>query len=245
MKNSNIKITISYILIVLILILVTVTLVNVWYKKSNSNSNGNSNSQNSTENNTKSNDLLITVEDVFKMEESEYQIVFTGRVIQGEVKIGDKVQVLGLGDNYTSKVVKIEQFRKDINSAKAGESVGIRLDNLKDRTDIKRGQVVIKPDSMKSYKSFEADMEITYSKTRGGVGINISSDENIYCYFRTEKSKSSIEYRKNVSTLKKGDKFSSKVELVDDFAMEVGTTFELRNEENEKIGSGVVTKVYE
>ena len=211
--KENITKIIGSILLVLVIIFITVIAVNIFYNKNN-----------------KSDDLLMTIEDVFEMEGLDEKIVFVGRVMQGNIKIGDEVEVLGLGDSYTSTVVRLEELREEVKEAKTGESVGVSLDNLQNRDDIKRGQVVIKPKSMKSFKHFKADIEFTEE---------IESTETINCFFRTLSLKADLK-----TTPRKG-KFSTEIVLENDMAMEVGTTFELRNSQNTKIGTGTVSKVYE
>lgn len=239
-RTNNTKIVIASILITLILIIFTVTVVSVILKN-------NTNNKDNTTVEDSNNYLLMAIDDIFYIEEQGTTI--TGTIEKGEIKINDEIQILGLGKNTITKVVGIKHFRDNIENAKAGEAISVILpENIK-RDDVLRGQVVITPNTMKSYKRFKAKVEITDSKTYGGKEIIIDNPENISYYFRTASTSGVIKYMENGNTLKKGDSIETEITLDTDFVMEKGTEFEVRYNtkfwNTYKVGEGIITEVYE
>lgn len=239
-RTNNTKIIIASILIAVLLIISTVTVVSVILKNNNNNKD-NTNIKDTSDN------LLMAIDDIFYIEEQGTTI--TGTVEKGKIKIDDEIQILGLGKNIITKVVEIKHFRENINNAKKGDAISIVLpENIK-KEDILRGQVIIKPNTMKSYKRFKAKIEITDSKTYGGKEIIIDNPENISYYFRSNSSSGVIKYMENGNTLKKGDSIETEIILDTDFVMEKGTEFEVKYQGKYgvpyKVGKGIITEVYE
>lgn len=239
-KTNNTKIIIAYILIILLLIISTITIVSV-ILKNNTNNKDNPTTENS------SNNLLMAIDDVFYIEEQGTTI--TGTIEKGEIKVNDKIQILGLGKNITTKVVGIKHFRENINSAKKGDAISIILpENIK-KEDVLRGQVIMTPNTMKSYKKFKAKIEITDYETYGGKEVIIDNPANISYYFRSESFNGTMKYMENGNTLKKGDKIETEIILDTDFVMEKGTEFEVKYQGKYgtpyKVGKGIITEVYE
>ena len=237
---NNTKIIITSVVIVLLLVIFTITVVSV-ILKNNTNNKDNPTTENS------SNNLLMTIDDIFYIEEQGTTV--TGTIEQGELHVNDEIQILGLGKNITTTVVGIEFLRNELASAKAGDSVGIILpENIK-KEDVLRGQVIMTPNTMKSYKKFKAKIEITDSKTYGGKEIIIDNPENISYYFRTTSTSGTIKYMENGNTLKKGDSIETEITLDTDLVMGIGTEFEIRYKtelyNTYKVGKGVITGIYE
>ena len=238
-NESSKKVILSSVLIVLLLILSTVIVVNVILKN-----NTNKNDSIPTEN--INNNLLMTIEDVFNIDEQG--TVITGTIEKGKIKVNDEIQILGLGKNVITTVVGLEFLRNKLDSAKAGDSVSIFLPKHIKYEDILIGQAVITPNTMKSYKRFKTKIEITDAETIGGKELVLNSKTKLYYDFKAKNYNGEMTYMTNNVTLKKGDVFETDIILETDIVISVGTKFKIIKEgkySKEKIGEGIVTKVYE
>lgn len=188
---------------------------------------------------TESNDFLMTVEDVFSIEGRG--TVITGRVVRGEVKVGDSIEIVGMGkEAIATKVLSIEKFREDKTTAKEGESIGIILENVS-REDVERGHVLSKPNTIQAHTEFEAEIS-TLSEEKGGKRTFFTDGYKPEFYFRTIGINGLVSLI-NAEEVKPGDEASIKVVLTKSVAIEIGTEFSIR-EGGRTIGSGKVTKVY-
>ncbi len=183
--------------------------------------------------------FLMPVEDVFTI--TGRGTVATGRVERGEIKMGDTVEIVGLKDEITTTVVTgVEMFRKLLDSAVAGDNVGLLLRGIK-RDDIERGQVVSKPKSIHPHKNFEGQVYVL-TKEEGGRHSPFFNGYRPQFYFRTTDVTGSIELEKGVEMVMPGDHTKIVVKLITPIAVEEGLRFAIR-EGGRTVGSGVVSKI--
>ncbi len=188
----------------------------------------------------KNGDFLMSVEDVFSI--SGKGTVATGRVLRGTVKVGDKVQVIGLDHEIiTTEVVDIQAFRQSMEYADAGNDAGLYLKDV-ERDDVVRGQVLAKPNSIKAYKKFDADIYF-YSTKEGGRATAFFANYRPQFCFRTAVIAGGITLPSGVEMVNPGTNIKLTVELEVDVAMEVGDIFDVRDT-GRTAGKGTVTKIY-
>lgn len=184
--------------------------------------------------------FLLPVEDIFTI--SGRGTVATGRVERGSVKVGDEIQVIGLDrEVITTKVIGIEMFHKTLDEAKEGDNAGLLLENVS-REQIERGQVIVTPNSINTYKKFDAEIT-TLTKEAGGRHTPFFTNYRPQFYFRTADITGVITLPEGVEMVMPGDKVNATVELNKSVAMEEGDEFSIR-EGGKTIGTGKVTKVY-
>ena len=255
MKINNKK-GISLILII-ILILVILSAVGITLTLVIKNNEDNEIKNNLTENDTNiveskensdsqsevnSNDFLMTVEDVFSIayDTDEEQTVVTGRVERGEVRIGDTIEIVGMGkESITTEVTRIEMFREEKDILKEGESAGLALVNIS-REEVERGQVLAKPKSIEAYTSFEAQITML-TQEKGGRSNPFFDGYKPEFYFRTIGINGLVRLE-NIEMVNPGDSATIKVDLTKSIAMEIGTEFKIR-EGGRVIGTGKVVKI--
>nr|YP_007890483.1 translation elongation factor Tu [Andalucia godoyi]AGH23977.1 translation elongation factor Tu [Andalucia godoyi] len=182
--------------------------------------------------------FLMPVEDVFSI--SGRGTVATGRIEQGTVKVGEEVEILGLGKNTKTTCTGIEMFRKLLDSGQAGDNVGLLLRGLK-REEILRGQVICKPGSIKPYSKFEAQVYVL-SKEEGGRHTAFLSNYRPQFYFRTADITGNIQLPEGVQMVMPGDNVKFVVDLIAPVAMVEGLRFAIR-EGGRTVGAGVVSKL--
>lgn len=168
--------------------------------------------------------------------------VVTGRIERGVVKIGDKVDIIGIKDTTTAVCTGIEMFCKILDEGRAGDNVGVLLRGVK-REDVERGQVLIKPGSVLPYKKFEAEVYIL-TKGEGGRHTSFTKGYKPQFYFRTTDVTGSIELGEGVEVVIPGDTVRINVVLFSPVAMEVGLRFAIR-EGGRTVGAGLVINVVE
>ena len=184
--------------------------------------------------------FLMAVEDVFSIEGRG--TVATGRVERGVIKVGDEVEIIGLKDKSSKTTCTgVEMFRKQLDSGRAGDNVGLLLRGLK-REDIERGQVLAKPNSITPHKVFECEV-YCLSKEEGGRHTPFFSGYRPQFYFRTTDVTGSASLV-GAEMCMPGDNVKLKVELQKPIAMDEGVRFAIR-EGGKTVGSGVVTKIIE
>lgn len=184
--------------------------------------------------------FLMPVEDVFSI--SGRGTVVTGRVEQGMIKVGEEVEILGLGKNQKSTCIGIEMFHKLLDSGQAGDNVGLLLRGVK-RDDVIRGQVVCKTGSIKPHKKFEAQVYIL-SKEEGGRHTPFFTNYRPQFFFRTSDVTGTVQLAENVQMVVPGDNVVFTVELIAPIAMAEGLRFAIR-EGGKTVGAGVVSKIIE
>ena len=166
--------------------------------------------------------------------------VVTGQIDKGIIKVGDKVEVIGLGDDQDTTCISIESFNEEIPEASAGLNVGLLLRNIK-HNEIGRGQVIAAPKSIKAEKKFKAEVYVL-SKEEGGRHVPFFSGYRPQFYFGTTDVTGTISTTE-VEMCMPGDNVTINVELGKGIAMDTGSRFAIR-EGGKTIGSGRVTQIF-
>jgi elongation factor Tu len=184
--------------------------------------------------------FIMPVEDVFSI--TGRGTVATGRVERGQVKIQEEVELIGLGVHKKTVVTGIEMFRKELDSAMAGDNAGILLRGV-DKNEIERGMVLAKPGSITPHKKFEGEVYIL-SKDEGGRHTPFFNGYRPQFYFRTTDVTGVAQLPQGTEMVMPGDRVMLSVELISEIAMEEGLRFAIR-EGGRTVGAGVVTKIVE
>jgi len=183
--------------------------------------------------------FLMPVEDVFSI--TGRGTVATGRVERGQVKIQEEVELIGLGLHKKTVVTGIEMFRKELDSAMAGDNAGILLRGV-DKKEIERGMVLAKTGSITPHSEFEGEVYIL-SKEEGGRHTPFFNGYRPQFYFRTTDVTGVAELPEGTEMVMPGDKVKLKVKLITDIAMEQGLKFAIR-EGGRTVGAGIVTTIF-
>ncbi len=183
--------------------------------------------------------FLMPVEDVFSI--TGRGTVATGRVERGEVKLQEEVELIGLGIHKKTVVTGIEMFRKELDSAMAGDNAGILLRGV-DKNEIERGMVLAKTGSITPHTVFDGSVYIL-SKNEGGRHTPFFNGYRPQFYFRTTDVTGVASLPEGTEMVMPGDNVNLKVELISEIAMEEGLRFAIR-EGGRTVGAGVVTKIY-
>jgi elongation factor Tu len=185
--------------------------------------------------------FLMSVEDVFSIKGRG--TVATGRIERGVVKVGDEVEIIGLGPNRKTTITGVEMFNKTLESGQAGDNVGALLRGV-EKDDIERGQVLAKGGSITPHTKFEAEVYVL-TKEEGGRHSPFFSGYRPQFYFRTTDVTGKIELLGGAEMCMPGDNITMSVDLGDKpIAMEEGLRFAVR-EGGRTVGAGVVTKITE
>ncbi|WP_299278266.1 elongation factor Tu [uncultured Georgenia sp.] len=183
--------------------------------------------------------FLMPIEDVFTI--TGRGTVVTGRVERGTLNVNDEVEIVGIKDqSIKTTVTGIEMFRKLLDTAEAGENVGLLLRGTK-REEVERGQVVVKPGSITPHTEFEAQVYIL-NKDEGGRHNPFYSNYRPQFYFRTTDVTGVIQLPEGTEMVMPGDNTEMTVSLIQPIAMEEGLGFAIR-EGGRTVGSGRVTKI--
>jgi len=182
--------------------------------------------------------FAMAIEDVFSIEGRG--TVVTGRIERGVVKVGEKVQIIGLKDTQETTCTGVEMFNKTLDSGMAGDNVGILLRGTK-KEDVERGQVLAAPNSIKPHTKFEAEVYVL-SKEEGGRKTPFFSGYRPQFYFRTTDVTGAVTLMGGADMCMPGDNVKLEVELGKPIAMDEGSRFAIR-EGGRTVGSGVVTKI--
>jgi len=183
--------------------------------------------------------FLMAVEDVFTI--TGRGTVATGRVERGVLKTSEEVEIIGFRDETRKTVVtSIEMFRKILDTAEAGDNVGLLLRGV-DRDDVERGMVIAKPGSIKPHKHFKAEVYVL-RKEEGGRHTPFVSGYRPQFYFRTTDVTGEIRLPSGVEMVMPGDNVNMEVMLVSPVAIESGLRFAIR-EGGRTVGAGVVTEM--
>jgi elongation factor Tu len=183
--------------------------------------------------------FLMAIEDVFSI--AGRGTVATGRIERGVIKVGEEVEIIGLGDSHKTTCTGVEMFRKEMAEGKAGDNVGCLLRGVK-REEIQRGQVLAKPGSITPHTKFEAEV-YCLSKDEGGRHTPFFSGYRPQFYFRTTDVTGTANLV-GADMCMPGDNVKVSVELHKPIAMDDGVRFAIR-EGGRTVGSGVVTKIVE
>ncbi len=184
--------------------------------------------------------FLMPVEDVFSI--TGRGTVATGRVERGEVKLGQEVELIGLGVHKKTVVTGIEMFRKELDSAMAGDNAGILMRGI-DKKEIQRGMVLAQVGSITPHTKFEGEVYIL-SKDEGGRHTPFFNGYRPQFYFRTTDVTGIVDLPEGTDMVMPGDNVKLKVSLITEIAMEEGLRFAIR-EGGRTVGAGVVTKIFE
>lgn len=168
--------------------------------------------------------------------------VVTGRIERGTVKIGEKLDIVGIRDTVGAVCTGIEMFCKILDEGRAGDNVGVLLRGVK-REDVERGQVLAKPGAALPYFKFESEIYVL-TKAEGGRHTTFTEGYKPQFYFRTTDVTGSIKLQEGVEVVVPGDSVRVNVTLLAPVAMEVGLRFAVR-EGGRTVGAGLVTKVIE
>src|SRR6188474_2937186 len=179
--------------------------------------------------------LLMAVEDVFSI--SGRGTVGTGRVERGKVKVGDKVEIVGLRDTRETVVTGVEMFRKSMDEAIAGDNVGLLLRGV-EKEDLERGMCVVAPKSIKPHTKFKAQTYVL-TKEEGGRHTPFFNGYRPQFYFRTTDVTGVATLPAGREMVMPGDNVDMEVELITPIAMEGGLRFAIR-EGGRTVGAGVV-----
>lgn len=184
--------------------------------------------------------FLLPIEDIFTI--TGRGTVVTGRVERGQVKMNEEVEIVGLKPTKKSVVTGIEMFRKQLDSAIAGDNAGILLRGI-EKTDVERGQVLAKPGSITPHKKFKAQV-YALKKEEGGRHTPFFNGYRPQFYFRTTDVTGSIALKEGVEMVMPGDNTEISVELIAPIALEQGSKFSVR-EGGRTVGAGNVIEIIE
>jgi len=182
--------------------------------------------------------FLMCVEDVFNIEGRG--TVVTGRVERGVLKKMEEVEIVGLKDTRKTVATDIEMFRKLLDSASAGDNVGVLLRGTK-KEEVERGMVLAKPGTIKPHTKFKAEVYVL-TKDEGGRHTPFFTNYRPQFYFRTSDVTGTLTLPTGVEMVMPGDNVTVEVELQKTVAMDKGLKFAIR-EGGRTIGSGIVTEV--
>jgi len=182
--------------------------------------------------------FLMPVEDVFSI--TGRGTVATGRVEAGRVKVGDEVQILGLGADKKSVVTGVEMFRKILDEGEAGDNVGLLLRGI-DKDEIKRGMVICHPGQVKPHDHFKAQVYIL-KKEEGGRHTPFHNKYRPQFYIRTLDVTGEISLPEGIEMVMPGDNVEIEVKLITPVACDQGLRFAIR-EGGRTVGSGQITSV--
>ena len=185
--------------------------------------------------------FLMPVEDVFSI--TGRGTVATGRVERGTLHVSDEVEIIGIHEDVKKTVVTgIEMFRKLLDEAQAGDNIGALLRGIQ-RTEIERGQVLIKPGTVSCHKKFTCQVYVL-TKDEGGRHTPFFNNYRPQFYFRTTDVTGVTELPEGIEMVMPGDNVTMDVELITPIAIEPGLRFAIR-EGGRTVGAGVVAGINE
>lgn len=183
--------------------------------------------------------FLMAIEDVFSIEGRG--TVVTGRIDRGIVKVGDSVDVLGMGrEPQKTAVTGVEMFNKSMKEGQAGDNVGVLLRGFK-RTDVERGQILCAPGSVQTHTEFKAESYVL-KKEEGGRHTPFVSGYKPQFYIRTADVTGEVVLPEGTEMVAPGDNIEFTVKLVSPVAIEKGQSFAIR-EGGQTVGKGVITEI--
>jgi len=189
--------------------------------------------------------FLMAVEDVFSI--TGRGTVATGRIERGKVKVGETIEVIGIGETKSTTVTGLEMFQKTLDEGFAGDNIGILLRGVQ-KNDIQRGMVLAKPGTIKPHKRFEAQVYVL-KKEEGGRHTPFNTGYRPQFYVRTTDVTGNINAFKaddgtDAELVMPGDRIKMTAELISPIAIEEGMRFAIR-EGGRTIGAGVVSNILE
>ena len=166
--------------------------------------------------------------------------VVTGLVERGTVRLGDEVEIVGLGETLKSVVTSIESYRKILDQGEAGDNVGCLLRGV-DRDAVQRGQVLSRPGAATPHRTFRAEVYVL-TKDEGGRHTPFFANYRPQFYFRTADVTGTVELDGGVEMVMPGDSAELAVELMKPVAIEERSRFAVR-EGDKTVGAGIVTRI--
>ena len=183
--------------------------------------------------------FLMSVEDVFSI--TGRGTVATGRIERGRIKVGEAVEIVGLIEKpLVSTCTGVEMFRKLLDEGEAGDNAGLLLRGI-EKTQIRRGMVIVKPGSITPHTDFKAEVYVL-SKEEGGRHTPFFNKYRPQFYFRTTDVTGEVELAAGTEMVMPGDNTSLTVKLIQPIAMEKGLKFAIR-EGGRTVGAGQVTDI--
>jgi elongation factor Tu len=168
--------------------------------------------------------------------------VGTGRIERGVIKVGDKVERVGLKETRDTVVTGVEMFRKLLDTGEAGDNVGLLLRGI-DKDELERGMVLAAPGSVTPHTKFKGEVYVL-TKDEGGRHTPFFNNYRPQFYFRTTDVTGSVVLPEGVEMVMPGDNVTMEVTLVQPIAMEKELRFAIR-EGGRTVGAGVVTEILE
>ena len=182
--------------------------------------------------------FLMPVEDIFSI--TGRGTVATGRIETGRVKVGDEVQIIGLGADMKSVITGVEMFRKLLPEGEAGDNVGLLLRGV-DKKDVKRGMVICHPGQITPHDHFKASVYIL-KKEEGGRHTPFHDKYRPQFYLRTMDVTGEIKLPAGTEMVMPGDNVEIEVTLLTPVALDLGLRFAIR-EGGKTVGSGQITEI--
>ena len=182
--------------------------------------------------------FLMPVEDVFSI--TGRGTVATGRIEAGIVKVGEELELVGMGSEIKSVCTGVEMFRKLLDEGQAGDNAGLLLRGV-DKEQIQRGQVLAKPGSITPHTKFKAEVYVL-KKEEGGRHTPFFNGYRPQFYFRTTDVTGSVQLPSGTEMVMPGDNVQFEIELITPIAMEKELRFAIR-EGGHTVGAGVVTEI--
>ena len=184
--------------------------------------------------------FLMPIEDVFGIKGRG--TVVTGRVERGKVKVGETVEMVGIGETRNTVVTGVEMFKKLLDEGRAGDNVGLLLRGV-ERKEIERGQVIAKPGSITPHTKFKAEAYVL-TKEGGGRHTPFFTGYRPQFYFRTTDVTGVANLPEGVEMVMPGDNIAMQIELITPIAMEKGLRFAIR-EGGRTVGAGTISEIIE
>ena len=184
--------------------------------------------------------FLMPVEDVFSI--TGRGTVGTGRIERGIIKVGDEVEIIGMGEQKKTTVTGVEMFRKLLDEGQAGDNAGLLLRGV-DKEDLSRGQVLAIPGSITPHTKFKASVYIL-KKEEGGRHTPFFNGYRPQFYFRTTDVTGVVTLADGTEMVMPGDNVEFEVSLITSIAMDKELRFAIR-EGGHTVGAGVVTEIVE
>jgi len=182
--------------------------------------------------------FLMPIEDIFSIQGRG--TVVTGRIEQGICKVGEEMEIVGFKDTRKTVVTGVEMFKKLLDEGRAGDNVGLLLRGV-EKTEVERGQVIAKPNSIKPHKKFRGEVYVL-SKEEGGRHTPFFKGYRPQFYFRTTDVTGVAEMPEGTEMVMPGDNIQLVVELITPVAMDKGLRFAIR-EGGRTVGAGTVSEI--
>jgi len=184
--------------------------------------------------------FLMPIEDVFSIKGRG--TVVTGRVERGRIRVGDEVEIVGLGPTRKTVATGVEMFRKTLDEGIAGDNIGVLLRGI-DRDEVERGMVLAQPGSITPHTTFEGEVYVL-KKEEGGRHTPFFDGYRPQFYIRTMDVTGTVHLPEGIEMVMPGDNVNLRVELIEPVALEQGSRFAIR-EGGRTVGAGVLTQILE